>query len=86
MALSPDVSDEIMEAMRKRFWLDQPPYMQYIRWITQLFKGDMGHSFLWHAPVSWVIKQRVSQQLAAHSGFFDCSLGFSNPHWHSFGC
>lgn len=24
MALSPDVTDEIMEAMRARFWLDQP--------------------------------------------------------------
>ena len=59
MALSPDVTEEIMEAMRARFWLDQPPYKQFFRWITQLLRGDMGHSFLWHAPVTWVIKQRV---------------------------
>ncbi|HOQ74193.1 MAG TPA: ABC transporter permease [Limnochordia bacterium] len=63
MALSPDVTDEIMEAMRARFWLDQPPYKQYFRWVTQMFKGDMGHSFLWHAPVTWVIKQRVFNTL-----------------------
>jgi len=63
MALSPDVTEEIMEAMRARFWLDQPPHMQYIRWITQLLRGDMGHSFLWHAPVTWVIKQRVFNSL-----------------------
>ncbi|MGB4638088.1 MAG: ABC transporter permease, partial [Limnochordia bacterium] len=63
MALSPDVTDEIMEAMRARFWLDQPPYKQFFRWVTQMFKGDMGHSFLWHAPVTWVIKQRVFNTL-----------------------
>lgn len=63
MALSPDISEEVMEAMRARFWLDQPPYMQYIRWLTQLLKGDMGHSFLWHAPVTWVIGQRILNSL-----------------------
>lgn len=63
MALSPDISVEIMEAMKARFWLDLPPHMQYVRWIQQLFKGDMGHSFLWHAPVLWVIKQRIPNTL-----------------------
>src|SRR5690554_369830 len=59
MVLSPDISEEVVNAMRARFWLDQPPHMQYIRWIQRLFAGDMGHSFLWHAPVTWVIKQRL---------------------------
>ena len=63
MQLSPDISEEIMEAMRMRFWLHLPPHMQYIRWVQQLFKGDMGHSFLWHAPVTWVIKQRIFNTL-----------------------
>lgn len=63
MALSPDISQEIMDAMRARFWLHLPPHMQFIRWIQQLFKGDMGHSFLWHAPVTWVIKQRIFNSL-----------------------
>lgn len=63
MALSPDISVEVMDAMKARFWLDQPPHMQYIRWVQQLLKGDMGHSFLWHAPVIWVIKQRLLNTL-----------------------
>lgn len=63
MALSPDISDEIMNAMKARFWLDLPPHMQYVRWIQQLLMGDMGHSFLWHAPVTWVIKQRIFNSL-----------------------
>lgn len=62
MALT-DVSQEVMDAMRARFWLDLPPHMQYLRWIQQLFRGDMGHSFLWHAPVTWVIKQRIFNSL-----------------------
>lgn len=63
MQLSPDISQEILEAMRMRFWLHLPAHMQYVRWIQQLFKGDMGHSFLWHAPVTWVIKQRIFNSL-----------------------
>src|SRR5690554_5562364 len=63
MALSPDIPEEVLNAMRARFWLDQPPHMQYIRWVQQLFKGDMGHSFLWHAPVTWVIGQRIFNSL-----------------------
>ncbi|HHT68070.1 MAG TPA: ABC transporter permease [Firmicutes bacterium] len=63
MVLSPDISDEVLNAMRARFWLDQPPHMQYIRWIQRMMTGDMGHSFLWHAPVTWVIKQRVFNSL-----------------------
>jgi peptide/nickel transport system permease protein len=63
MKLSPDISEEVYNAMRARFWLDQPPHMQYIRWIQQLFKGDMGHSFLWHAPVTWVLRQRLFNTL-----------------------
>ncbi len=63
MLMSPDISEEVYNAMLARFWLDQPPHMQYIRWIQQLFSGDMGHSFLWHAPVLWVIKQRLLNTL-----------------------
>jgi len=63
MQLSPDVSVELMETLRARFWLDRPAHMQYIKWITQLFRGDLGYSFLWHASVSWVIKATSIQQL-----------------------
>lgn len=63
MQLSPDVSVELMETLRARFWLDRPAHMQYIKWITQLFRGDLGYSFLWHASVSWVIKQRLFNSL-----------------------
>lgn len=63
MALSPDITEEVMMAMKARFWLDRPPHLQYFKWIQQLFKGDMGHSFLWHAPVIWVIKQRIFNSL-----------------------
>lgn len=63
LEMSPDIAPEVLEAMRARFWLDLPPHMQYVRWLQQLLKGDMGHSFLWHAPVTWVIKQRIWNSL-----------------------
>lgn len=63
MQMNPDVSAEVLEAMRARFWLDKPAYMQYLKWLGQLLRFDMGHSFLWHAPVTWVIGQRITNTL-----------------------
>lgn len=63
MQMSPDIAPEVLDAMRARFWLDKPAYMQYFRWLMQLLRFDMGHSFLWHAPVTWVIGQRIVNTL-----------------------
>lgn len=42
MALSPDVTDEIMEAMRARFWLDQPPTSSFSAGLPRCSKAIWG--------------------------------------------
>ncbi|TVR29780.1 MAG: ABC transporter permease [Spirochaetaceae bacterium] len=57
------VDREAIEAMRARYGLDQPAHVQYVRWIRSMFRGDLGMSFDWGAPVSRVIARRIPNSL-----------------------
>lgn len=48
-----------LEALRERFGLDQPFFIQYWRWITGVLVGDFGISFEWRQPVSELIGERL---------------------------
>jgi peptide/nickel transport system permease protein len=49
-----------LEALRSRFGLDQPLYVQYGRWAWNFIRGDFGHSFEWNKPVSYLIGERLT--------------------------
>ena len=42
---------ELVEALRKRLGLDQPLYVQYIDYLGDLSRGDLGNSFVNNRPV-----------------------------------
>ena len=48
-----------VESLRQRFGLDQPMYIQYLRWAWNFLHGDFGHSFEWNRPVSSLIAERI---------------------------
>ena len=48
-----------VESLRQRFGLDQPMYIQYLRWSWNFLHGDFGHSFEWNRPVSSLIAERI---------------------------
>ncbi len=58
MRLNPVVSAETVERMRREFGLDQPPHVQYLRWLGQVLRGDFGYSFAYQVPVSWLLGSR----------------------------
>jgi peptide/nickel transport system permease protein len=49
-----------LEALQRRFGLNEPMYMQYLKWIWNFVRGDFGHSFEWNKPVSELIGERLS--------------------------
>lgn len=59
MALNPDVRPETIEVMRRNFGLDLPWYQQYIRWMGNLLRGDLGISFDSNQPVTNIIMQPI---------------------------
>jgi peptide/nickel transport system permease protein len=49
-----------VESLRNRYGLDQPVYVQFFKWIRNVFQGDFGVSFLWNKPVGDLIWERLA--------------------------
>ncbi len=49
--LSPTVSQAAADRLRSQFGLDQPLLAQYVHWLGELLKGNLGVSFAYNAPV-----------------------------------
>jgi peptide/nickel transport system permease protein len=57
--LEPTVRRETVERLRQDFSLDQPVHKQYIRWLRQAARLDLGYSLYYQAPVSSVTMQAM---------------------------
>ncbi len=55
------VAKETIARLTVQYGLDQPLYVQYYRWMSNLlFRGDLGWSFQWNQPVSKIIGERIT--------------------------
>ena len=61
--LNPIVSQETVDRMRTNFGLDQPLHVQYLRWLTNIVRGDFGYSFAYQVPVLWLVRSRLFNTL-----------------------
>jgi len=59
-----NVDQDVLDALRVRYGLDQPMYLQYLRWLWRFIQGDMGISFLWNKPVGELIWGHVGLTFA----------------------
>jgi peptide/nickel transport system permease protein len=48
-----------LDALRDRYGLDEPFYVQYFKWMGGVLQGDFGYSFTWNQPVSELVWDRV---------------------------
>jgi peptide/nickel transport system permease protein len=48
----PEVPKDVADALRVRFALDQPLYVQYFAWLSRFLVGDFGLSFFTNRPVA----------------------------------
>ncbi|MDL2228621.1 ABC transporter permease [Treponema sp. OttesenSCG-928-L16] len=54
------VDQASLEALKERYGLDQPPIVQYWKWMTGILtRGDFGESFEWNRPVTEMIWGRL---------------------------
>jgi ABC-type dipeptide/oligopeptide/nickel transport system permease component len=51
-ALGDYASKEAIEAFRQRMGLDAPLWLQYFRYLSGVFRGDLGRSFITGVPVA----------------------------------
>ena len=57
-------TSEQLEQMRAHMGLDKPIYIQFLLWLVQLLRGDLGVSLISGVPVSGMIADRIGPTLA----------------------
>ncbi len=64
-AAGTEVDEAQIAALTQRFGLDQPMYVQYTKWMSNiLLEGDFGQSFAQERPVIDIIRERLPLTLA----------------------
>lgn len=57
--ITPDTTQQQIEATREALGLNDPVYVQYFRWFTQVLRGNFGYSFTNSQPVLDIIVERL---------------------------
>src|SRR5947207_1211546 len=73
----PDPTAEDIASIREQLGLNQSPVVQYWDWISGLFRGDLGESYLLHRSVASLIGDRLNStlELAAASTLLVIVIG-----------
>ncbi len=72
--LGPEASESAKEQMRERLGLNDPIVVQYVDWLGNVLRGDLGDSLRDGTPVSQLILQRLPVTLELAIGTFLVSL------------
>lgn len=59
----PQISPQTIAGLRARFGMDQPPLIQYLHWLWRILHLDLGYSFAYQVPVTWLIGTRTLNTL-----------------------
>ena len=68
-----DVDQQLLDNLRRRYGLDRPVHVQYLKWFFNLLRGEFGHSFMLNKPVSHVVGERLALTITISL----CTLLFS---------
>ena len=58
-----DISEEQIAALRARYHLDDPMFIQYFKWMGGFLRGDMGYSVMYGQSVNNLIWERLGYTL-----------------------
>ncbi|MGD9143046.1 MAG: ABC transporter permease [Dehalococcoidia bacterium] len=53
------MSPEAIDQLRAQYNLDKPLYLQYLLWMGNIFRGDLGESITYHEDVGALIAKRL---------------------------
>ena len=72
-------SPEAREALREKYGLNDPPYVQYFRWLGHVLQGDWGISIQQRVPVLPLVLEKfwITLLLTGAAGLFAVIIGVS---------
>jgi peptide/nickel transport system permease protein len=63
MRMNPRISASTVEGLRAQYGLDRPLGVRYERWLSSIFKGDLGFSLAYNSSVGPLLKARARNTL-----------------------
>src|SRR5919199_672603 len=75
---NPKLSPEVRQQLYEKYGLDEPLYVQYVKYMANVAQGDLGNSFYFESrPVSQMILQRlpVSMFIGVQAVIFGLVIG-----------
>lgn len=79
LRLNPDISPKTLKEFEESFGLNQPWFVQFVKYITNAIKGDFGYSQSMKAPVFEIVSQRAGNTLLLALASMVLAWGFSIP-------
>jgi peptide/nickel transport system permease protein len=79
MELDPAISAETVSDLRQSYGLDDPFYLQYFKWISQVLRGNLGYSFAQQRPAVGLIFDRLGNTLVLALGALFLTFLISIP-------
>jgi peptide/nickel transport system permease protein len=74
-----DVPAELIQAIEIEFGLDRPWYVQYWKWLGNVARGNLGHSWAYKMPVVDLIGQRLWATFLLSVSAFVFAWGIAIP-------
>ena len=60
---NPNITEEQIQKLEEQLGLNRPLPVQYVDWISDMLRGDMGQSIKFRRPVSEMIGERIPNTL-----------------------
>ena len=73
------IDPQAIELLRQKYGLDQPIYVQYVKWVANVARGDLGESFRYRRPVSQLLAEAIpyTLQLTILAVVLDALIGIT---------
>jgi len=70
---------QVIEMIREKYGLDQPVHVQYVKWLSNVVRGDFGESFRHRRPVTSMLAEAIpyTLQLTVLALLFDAIVGIA---------
>jgi peptide/nickel transport system permease protein len=63
MRLNPQISPDLVAALRSHYGLDRPVLFRYAHWMSAAVRGDLGYSIAYNLPVASLLWTRAERTL-----------------------
>ncbi len=70
---------ELVALIRRQYGLDQPLFVQYVRYMGRLLRGDLGDSYYFHRPVAQLLAEKLPTTACLAGLIMLVALGLGIP-------